>query len=597
MLSRVGATTARRLAVAAPVPPLLPPSAGSSNSREGLRVRSWHPQARLHCVRIASGSHGFGTTTCLGGLRGIFVNSACDRRHRWFSTGPYLPDEPTVDPEGDRPFDLGPFLFYRVPESAEPGSLVRWVMRNVCSNWDAAQKLISAKQVWVVPPDHTTFQHRGSIMIPRFRPKCQGSTQLQPNDYVYFPRNMRPRSPRRPSGDSCDVDDDWLLRRVLYKDTDLLVIDKPPGWAVAPGKWVGDAHLQRLLPTLKMGLDESPKFVHRLSTELCGVLVLARHRAAAAYAKDMVRQRAFWQRSMWAVVCGRTPPSGTVSIPLAQERHRSRDVSKPRREDDGGLAALTEYKTLRFSPLAGGLSLLELTPYSGRHHQVRAHCAFGLRTPIVGDGDYYYLSNQLNTQTDYRVQYHSEDSRRERKELLGPMPHIHLFNRQILMKTFGGKHVLVTAPLPPHMRATFDALGWSQYAKREDAKAAEVNSWRADKDSHLMDALMRFSRQKADTSNALARDVDASREFKTGNESDDAAGFAAPDERRRVGADGRTDVHYNELADDMLGPEISTAGNRIRDKGESTVSGRGRRSRSQPPASDRTSTARPAFYD
>ena len=61
--------------------------------------------------------------------------------------------------------------------------------------------------------------------------------------------------------------------------------------------------------------QETPKFVHRLSTEMTGVLLLARHQAAAAYAKDMIAQRGFWQRDYWALVCGRTPLEGQVSMP------------------------------------------------------------------------------------------------------------------------------------------------------------------------------------------------------------------------------------------------------------------------------------------
>merc|ERR1719469_1125085 len=96
----------------------------------------------------------------------------------------------------------------------------------------------------------------------------------------------------------------WLVHRVLYKDTDFLAIDKPAGWSVSPGRHVGGMHLKRLLPSLQFGLEEPPRFVHRLSTELSGVLLLARHRAAAEYAKDMITQRTFWQRCYWALVCG-----------------------------------------------------------------------------------------------------------------------------------------------------------------------------------------------------------------------------------------------------------------------------------------------------
>mmetsp|Transcript_123318 Transcript_123318/g.245533 ORF Transcript_123318/g.245533 Transcript_123318/m.245533 type:complete len:326 (+) Transcript_123318:71-1048(+) len=271
--------------------------------------------------------------------------------------GPWRVDNPTELPGTARPFDLGPFARHHVTdtEGSPEMRLDRWIMKNVCSNWNAAQKLISAKQVWVMRPYCTSQEHRSSVVIPRFRPKCQNSTRLLLGDYIYFPRVMRPAPKRRQRTEHGSEPADWLVSRVIYKDTDFLAIDKPAGWSVTGGKHVGGMHLQRFLPSLRFGVDDIPQFVHRLSTELSGVLLLARHRAAAAYVKDVIQQRAFWHRSFWGLACGRTQQSGVVSIPLGEERFGSRMVSKPRREDDGGLSALTEYKTLLFSPLAGGI--------------------------------------------------------------------------------------------------------------------------------------------------------------------------------------------------------------------------------------------------
>lgn len=386
---------------------------------------------------------------------------------------------------------MGPFAVQQMDENSQNMRLDRWIMKHVCSNWNATQKLISAKQVWVLHPERTEDQHRRSVMIPRFRPEVAGSKRLQPGDYVYFPRTMAPRPKRRYPTKQGSEPPGWLLRRVLYKDTDFLAIDKPAGWAVLPGRHVGGMHLHRLFPTLQFGNEEPPRLVHRLSTELSGVLLLARHKAAAAYAKDLIQQRAFWQRSFWGLVCGRTPSSGTVSMPLAQERCQDRMISKPRREDDGGFAAITEYQLQRFSPLAGGLSLLELNPYSGRHHQTRAHCAFGLRAPLVGDPVYYSLSNSLNTETDFRVRYHSEDAKKERKELLGPQPSLHLHSRQLHIKTFAGRDVVITARLPPPMLTSFEKLGWGNFARRADREAAKLLAWSPDQDQQLQEALRR----------------------------------------------------------------------------------------------------------
>lgn len=419
------------------------------------------------------------------------------------STGPHAPEDPTWQPTG-RTFDLGPFAFFRVPPGTDPLRLDRWVQKNVCSGWHAAQKLISAKQVWIVPQQFTSDQHRGSIMIPRFRPETAGSQKIEPNQYIYYPKVMRPMGKRRIPTKPGSEREGWLLDRVLYKDTDFLAIDKPAGWAVHPGKHIGGMHLQRLLPTLRFGLDEDPRFVHRLSTEIGGVILLARHKAAAVYAKDMIRQRAFWQRAFWAVCCGRTPGKGTVALPLKTEQLRERNITKPCREEDGGLAALTEYSSVRYSPLGGGLSLVELNPYTGRYHQTRAHCAFGLRAPMVGDPIYYDMSNRLNSETEFKVHYHAEDAKRERAEVLGGMPELHLHSRQLRVKTFAGKDVLITAPLPAHMQRSFKNLGWGDYLKRQDQQAAADACWHPDDDPHVLAAYAEARTAEADRLDELA---------------------------------------------------------------------------------------------
>jgi len=409
-------------------------------------------------------------------------------RHQTSVSGPFFVEEPTVAPSG-KPFDLGPFNFTKLPEGGASVRLDRWVKKHVCSSWHAAQKLISSRQVWVIPPEHSTDQHRKSIMFPRFRPRCHGSTQVEPSQYIYFPRSMKPHSKaldRVP--ENSDVHS-WILKRILYKDSDFIVIDKPAGWAVGDGKYVGDENLEKLFPLLQFGAQTLPRLVHRTTADMSGVLLLARHKAASSYAKDMIKQRAFWQRSLWGLVCGRTPKSGTISMPLCRERRGAKEVAKPCREDDGGASALTDYKTLRFSPLAGGLSLLELCPYTGRHHQTRAHCAFGLRAPLVGDPLYYELSNKLNQETSYGISYHSEEARNERKDLLGPQPRMHLHSRQMSLKTFANKDVVITAPLPKHMLESCTALGWLQYVYRFDHQVAQLNPWTAALDPHVGPAL------------------------------------------------------------------------------------------------------------
>merc|ERR1712113_756190 len=76
--------------------------------------------------------------------------------------------------------------------------------------------------------------------------------------------------------------------------------------------------------------------------------------------------------------------------------------------------------------------------------------------------------------------------RRERKEILGPQPLLHLHSRQLMFKTFGGSDVLITAPLPSQMESSFRTLGWEAYARHVDRQAASSNPWVYEDDVYVM---------------------------------------------------------------------------------------------------------------
>jgi 23S rRNA pseudouridine955/2504/2580 synthase len=71
-----------------------------------------------------------------------------------------------------------------------------------------------------------------------------------------------------------------IQARVLYKDADVLVIDKPAGLAVQGGT-ATPKHLDAMLDALQFDAVERPRLVHRLDKDTSGVLVLARNAFAA----------------------------------------------------------------------------------------------------------------------------------------------------------------------------------------------------------------------------------------------------------------------------------------------------------------------------
>src|SRR6185369_8968265 len=91
-----------------------------------------------------------------------------------------------------------------------------------------------------------------------------------------------------------------LRASVLFKDADVLVINKPAGLAVQGGTGL-DKNLDAMLDALKFDAPERPRLVHRLDRDTSGCLVLARSaKAAAALSRAFQSKQA--QKLYWAVV-------------------------------------------------------------------------------------------------------------------------------------------------------------------------------------------------------------------------------------------------------------------------------------------------------
>ncbi|MBV1799221.1 RluA family pseudouridine synthase [Siccirubricoccus sp. G192] len=216
--------------------------------------------------------------------------------------------------------------------------------------------------------------------------------------------------------------------RLLHRDGQLLVLDKPAGLPVHRGPR-GGASLEDWLPVLALGKRRAPQPAHRLDTDTAGCLVLGRTKPALA-ALGALFAAGRVEKTYWAVVRGAPPaPAGEVAAPLAK-RSTARDGWRMV-VDPEGQPALTAWRVLGE---AGGLAWLELRPRTGRTHQLRVHCAH-LGCPILGDARYGG----------------------------GEAAMLHLLARAIALPL--DPPVTATAPVPPHMRAALAACGWREAAE------------------------------------------------------------------------------------------------------------------------------------
>lgn len=239
----------------------------------------------------------------------------------------------------------------------------------------------------------------------------------------------RPDAPRAPKVSDADTRD--LQARVLYKDDDVIALNKPAGLAVQGGTGTS-RHLDGMLDALQFDAAERPKLVHRLDRDTSGVLLLARSQRAAAALTRAFRGRDV-EKTYWALVLGvPKPKQGTIDLALAKATGPT--GREKMEESEEGDDATTDYRVRENVKRA---AWVELWPRTGRTHQLRAHMA-AIGTPIVGDHKYGGVEAKVP----------------------GIAPKLHLHAAQISLRLPSGKRVTIAAPLPEHMAETWAFFGF-----------------------------------------------------------------------------------------------------------------------------------------
>lgn len=219
----------------------------------------------------------------------------------------------------------------------------------------------------------------------------------------------------------------FMQSLVIFKDKNILVLNKPSGLAVQGGTNT-DRHVDGMLDALKFEAAEKPRLVHRIDKNTSGLLVLARNRKYAELLTKAFREHQL--QKTYLAFC--------IGVPRQHEgeiKGRLLKVGEKSVIDRDGKEAVTLYKVL--DTAGNKFSLIAASPLTGRTHQIRAHLE-SIGCPIVGDDRYY-------------------GEVRQKFSIFADKLYLHAY--KINLSALYNKKLEITAGLPDYFKESLKAAG------------------------------------------------------------------------------------------------------------------------------------------
>lgn len=187
--------------------------------------------------------------------------------------------------------------------------------------------------------------------------------------------------------------------KTIYRDDNILVIDKPPEMIVFPEGETKEKtlidHIIEKYPEIKE-VGESPRYgiVHRLDKDTSGILLIAKDNKTLESLQNQFKEKKVTKKYL-ALVVGRIEESrGKIETLIGRapgDRRKQKAYLAGEPGSENKREARTDYKAIeRFKDY----TLLEVEPKAGRKHQIRCHLNW-IHHPIAGDRLYGFKNQPL----------------------------------------------------------------------------------------------------------------------------------------------------------------------------------------------------------
>ncbi len=219
--------------------------------------------------------------------------------------------------------------------------------------------------------------------------KVASNYRLKLGDHIQISSSLIQEEPSSTKKNISTAQIKLITENMIYRDGDLIVINKPAGIAVQGGSKIKTS-IDDIMPAALASMDtwheNEPihKLVHRLDKETSGILLIALNNKTAQELALAFKERNI-EKKYLAILSGKVKTSsGQISTIIDKDNKQLSNNN-----------ALTNYRVLAKNSRA---SLIEFKPITGKTHQLRLH-ALELGFPILGDSKYdenFASSNEKN---------------------------------------------------------------------------------------------------------------------------------------------------------------------------------------------------------
>ncbi|KNH05543.1 pseudouridylate synthase-like protein [Perkinsela sp. CCAP 1560/4] len=239
---------------------------------------------------------------------------------------------------------------------------------------------------------------------------------------------------------------------VLFKNQHVIVLNKPPGIPMQPPP-DKSINIHDMLGLWKYTKTCMPVPAHSLDQETSGCLVLARTPSTLRMLHHSFLRKSVPNQCYWALLTA-TPKAkcGRIKMHIEFEHQRQagsgeRIVVRPVPTEKSKPSILEYTVNEKLGDYGAWVSFYPMTSV---RNQIRIAAAHALKCPIMGDAKY---GGEAAYPKNLRSIWNPEDK--------GISLHLHHRRVQLPYKNPNGDWYVIDAPLHPHMKKSWESIGWN----------------------------------------------------------------------------------------------------------------------------------------